>query len=298
MEFIPLLLSFFSLSIVSMDLALAIVLYRKERQRWTAWFVVLLASLLGLSFLFTLDQFSTVFFSGVSRFVLHVIWEVFFIADSSFLLVMICFFTNWIIARPMGFYEKILAYLFGAGYLVGAILKQIYQNPLFERIEIIFALMSISYGVAVMLSSHQQIENKRVRIVTLTISIVSLSSAPLLIASCIWPNVSSLMIPIVALAYFIAFLVFIYMAISKDPVVVESQEKKDMLTMDDVAKFGITGRELEVIRLITQGLTNKEIASYLSISVNTVNNHIANIFSKTNVRSRIDLLNLLQKASW
>lgn len=298
MDFIPLLLSFFSLSIVSMDFALAIVLYRKERQRWTAWFVVLLASLLGLSFLFTLNQFSNLFFSGVVWLVLHIIWEVFFIADSSFLLVMICFFTNWVIARPMGFYEKILAYFFGAGYLASAILNQIYSSVLYQRIEIVFALISIVYSVLVMLFSHQKIENKRVRVVTLTVSIVSLSVMPLLITSCIWTSVSSLMVPIVGLAYFIAFLVFIYMAISKDPVVVENQDKKDMLTMDDVNKFGITSRELEVIRLIKQGLTNKEIASYLSISVNTVNNHIANIFSKTNVRSRIDLLNLLQKASW
>ena len=57
--------------------------------------------------------------------------------------------------------------------------------------------------------------------------------------------------------------------------------------------YGITQREFEFILLIKRGLTNKEIASELSISVNTVNNHIANIFDKTDVRSRIDLLNLL-----
>ncbi|MDD4574717.1 MAG: LuxR C-terminal-related transcriptional regulator [Sphaerochaeta sp.] len=44
-------------------------------------------------------------------------------------------------------------------------------------------------------------------------------------------------------------------------------------------------------------MTNKEIAFELGISANTVNNHVANIFSKTKVRSRIDLLNLL-KQTW
>ena len=62
--------------------------------------------------------------------------------------------------------------------------------------------------------------------------------------------------------------------------------------------YHITEREAEVVKLIKKGLTNKEIASELDISVNTVNNHIANIFAKTEVRSRIDLLNLLQEASW
>ena len=70
------------------------------------------------------------------------------------------------------------------------------------------------------------------------------------------------------------------------------------LTIDEVSSYGITQREFEVILLIKRGLTNKEIASELSISVNTVNNHIANIFDKTDVRSRIDLLNLLQEAKW
>ena len=51
----------------------------------------------------------------------------------------------------------------------------------------------------------------------------------------------------------------------------------------------------ELRELIKQGKTAKEIASDLDISVNTVNNHIANIYSKTEVRSRIDLLNLFQE---
>ena len=64
------------------------------------------------------------------------------------------------------------------------------------------------------------------------------------------------------------------------------------------ARYHITEREFEVVKLIKAGLTNKEIAAELTISVNTVNNHIANIFAKTDVGSRIDLLNLLQEASW
>ena len=53
-----------------------------------------------------------------------------------------------------------------------------------------------------------------------------------------------------------------------------------------------------MIGLVGQGLTNYEIASSLVLSVNTVNNHMANIFSKTGVRSRIDLLNLIHKGIW
>ncbi|MBO4716591.1 MAG: response regulator transcription factor, partial [Spirochaetales bacterium] len=52
------------------------------------------------------------------------------------------------------------------------------------------------------------------------------------------------------------------------------------------------------VQLICEGYTNKEIAQELSISVNTVNNHVANIFSKMGVRSRIDLLKALKEGPW
>ncbi|MBQ2259693.1 MAG: response regulator transcription factor, partial [Spirochaetales bacterium] len=95
------------------------------------------------------------------------------------------------------------------------------------------------------------------------------------------------------------FLVFLCIAL-EIPIVETKEEtfQRKELTIDEVSSYGITQREFEVILLIKRGLTNKEIASELSISVNTVNNHIANIFDKTDVRSRIDLLNLLQEAKW
>ena len=300
MATLPLLLSFFALSIVSMDFALAIVLNIKKRLAWTVWLVVLAASLLGLALLFTLDQYSSLFYTGTARFVLHLVWVVFFIADSSFLVTFICFFGNWLIAHPMTFAEKFFAYILGAVFLSSSILDQIFSSLLWNRISYIVAAVSIFNNVAVMLLCYQKIGNPRVKIVALCLSIVSFAMCPMMIAANIWQNVTALSIPILGLAYFIVFLVFLFVAM-KSPADERSgsEERKERpLTLEDVSKYGITSRELEVIKLIKQGLTNKEIASYLSISVNTVNNHIANIFSKTDVRSRIDLLNLLQEASW
>jgi DNA-binding NarL/FixJ family response regulator len=48
----------------------------------------------------------------------------------------------------------------------------------------------------------------------------------------------------------------------------------------------LTQRELEVLQLAAEGLTNKEIAERLVISEKTVKNHIANIFSKLQVNDR------------
>jgi DNA-binding NarL/FixJ family response regulator len=48
----------------------------------------------------------------------------------------------------------------------------------------------------------------------------------------------------------------------------------------------LTPRELEVLKLIAEGLCNKEIAQELVISEKTVKNHINNIFSKLHVNDR------------
>jgi NarL family two-component system response regulator LiaR len=48
----------------------------------------------------------------------------------------------------------------------------------------------------------------------------------------------------------------------------------------------LTPREVEVLKLIAEGLSNKEIAQELTISEKTVKNHINNIFSKLHVYDR------------
>lgn len=55
------------------------------------------------------------------------------------------------------------------------------------------------------------------------------------------------------------------------------------------SNYGLTERELEVVNLVTQGLTNKEIATQLGISEETVKRHLTNIFDKVGMSSRLEL---------
>ncbi len=50
----------------------------------------------------------------------------------------------------------------------------------------------------------------------------------------------------------------------------------------------LTERELEVLRLVAQGLANRDIAKQLFISENTVKNHIRNILEKLHLHSRME----------
>jgi DNA-binding NarL/FixJ family response regulator len=50
----------------------------------------------------------------------------------------------------------------------------------------------------------------------------------------------------------------------------------------------LTSRELEILELLSRGLTNKEIALKTNIAPGTVRNHLANIFKKLHVRCRTE----------
>jgi LuxR family maltose regulon positive regulatory protein len=69
----------------------------------------------------------------------------------------------------------------------------------------------------------------------------------------------------------------------------------------DILVEPLSERELEVLQLISQGLTNQQIAQYMVLSLHTIKSHARNIYSKLGVKNRTEavtrarLLNLLNQ---
>jgi two-component system, NarL family, nitrate/nitrite response regulator NarL len=59
--------------------------------------------------------------------------------------------------------------------------------------------------------------------------------------------------------------------------------------VDGNGKLMLTARESEVTQLVTEGLSNREIAAKLGLSEHTIKNYIFRIFDKTGVSSRVGL---------
>ncbi|HIV99493.1 MAG TPA: LuxR C-terminal-related transcriptional regulator [Candidatus Ornithospirochaeta avicola] len=295
MASIAVVICIFATSIISMDLALAICWGRRANFSWSRYLIVFMATIMGAVFSYTFLQLTTIAFTGFSRTVVSLVFAFLAVLDAAFLIVFTPILINWIIARPMNLSEKILFSILSVFFVAMSVLGLFLDMHLRALLHIVFLILII-YTAALMIVSRRKIEERSVRNVTLTIMVVSLSMLPLLILSFIFTDLSSIFISLIALFYFVMIMVFLFIAIENQRK--EGGSREEGMSSRMIEEYHITGREVEIINLIKKGLTNKEIASELSISVNTVNNHIANIFSKTDVRCRIDLLNLLKEASW
>jgi NarL family two-component system response regulator LiaR len=73
----------------------------------------------------------------------------------------------------------------------------------------------------------------------------------------------------------------------------------DVLTSHANGDYGgLTERELEILRLVGQGLTNKDIGQRLYISDRTVQAHLSSIFSKLEVSSRTEAVMQAVRKGW
>ncbi len=59
-------------------------------------------------------------------------------------------------------------------------------------------------------------------------------------------------------------------------------------------QYGLSDREIEVVALISEGLSNKEIGMKLFISAHTVKDHVKNIMRKMGAASRSEIIHLLK----
>ena len=74
-----------------------------------------------------------------------------------------------------------------------------------------------------------------------------------------------------------------------------SSLKSQIGDSDGAREASLSRREIEILKLIAEGHINKEISNLLCISIHTVRNHIANIFSKIECNTRTGAINEAHK---
>jgi DNA-binding CsgD family transcriptional regulator len=69
------------------------------------------------------------------------------------------------------------------------------------------------------------------------------------------------------------------------------------LNHDELNKLGLSSRELEVLQLMAEGLSNQEIAGRLFVSLNTIKTHSSNLFIKMDVKRRTQAIEKAKRLS-
>ncbi len=284
-----------SFALGCMTLALAIVYNMYSSHQWTKFFIICHASLLGCMMLLALQFITDLFLVGTASVVVGYLIGFVFIANVTFLTVFLPYFTTWVIAHPWRNPYKTFFYILAGVYLSLGIFHAITGNKAFDDLMILLFVFVVGFCLIIVLKNLSSIENKTARATCITIIIVSAAMLPSIVLSLVFPSIKPLMYGVYFLAFSISVMTFLFMEFVR--LAREGALGKKDLALEDLVPYHITEREFVVIQLVSNGLTNKEIAADLGISANTVNNHVANIFSKTKVRSRIDLLNLL-KQTW
>jgi DNA-binding CsgD family transcriptional regulator len=76
-------------------------------------------------------------------------------------------------------------------------------------------------------------------------------------------------------------------------------EAQDLAIEDEPGQSQVlSGREMQVLRLVAQGLTNKETAYRLGLSARTVQYHLNSIFNKTGTSSRSEAVAVAYQRKW
>ena len=288
-----------SIAVSCMALALAIASQILHKTAWGGKYIVFQSCLIGAMVVFLASKLSLFFMPENIYAVFSYIYTITMYICMGFVIVFLPYFLSWVIAKPwrriqiLRFYPLAMVY-FGMG-LTSLILK----NEVFSRwtflVQTLMFLGMYIYCIVTLWVNLKNIEDRSSRGVALSINIVSLSLIPLSVFSFFFRSVADFSYPVYVLAFSIIIMVYNYIRFGLDR---QKQESKPELSFESLSRYKISEREFTVVQLICEGLTNKEIASELNISVNTVNNHVANIFSKMEVRSRIDLLKALKEGPW
>jgi len=97
-------------------------------------------------------------------------------------------------------------------------------------------------------------------------------------------------IAIFSIAFFLIGIFLSRRLFTPKPRVIEKEIVVNHTAVDEkqLEKTGISKRELEILQLIDEGLSNQQIADKLFVSENTVKKHVSNLFLKLDVERRTE----------
>ena len=99
-------------------------------------------------------------------------------------------------------------------------------------------------------------------------------------------------VAVISLAFLVTGIFLSRKLFAPKPKIIEKEiivpEKPFVIDEKQLEKWGLSKRELEILGLINEGLSNQQIAGKLFVSENTIKKHVSNIFFKLDVERRTE----------
>ena len=295
----------------------SVIYYIIERITWLKYYIVFLF-LFG--FLLLIRAIKLLSFLAIPLFLSNSIFNILYYFTLSVSMSLILYFIPAFLYRFLNLKwkvkENVLYLILSVIFFVLSILGIILNFNFYIVANIIFYLL-ILYLLILGFINYKNIKDKMMKLIVKIL--ITISIYPIMVYQLITINKNSLdigSIDITLVLFYIwwnlvmlGFLLWYFINIikNKNMFVNESlnNNSNDLKNIEnennEIKKelkeeiINLTKREKQILSYLLSGKTNKEVALILDISLNTVNNHVANIYDKSGVKNRVELVNKFSK---
>ncbi|TXJ49739.1 helix-turn-helix domain-containing protein [Brachyspira aalborgi] len=295
------------------------IYYIIERINWLKYYIVFLF-LFG--FLLLIRAIKLLSFLAIPLFLSNSIFNILYYFTLSVSMSLISYFIPAFLYRFLNLKwkvkENVLYLILSVIFFVLSILGIILNFNFYIIANIIFYLL-ILYLLILGFINYKNIKDKMMKLIVKILGLITISIYPIMVYQLITINKNSLdigSIDITLVLFYIwwnlvmlGFLLWYFINIVKNKNMFvneslnnNSNDLKNIENENNAIKkelkeeiINLTKREKQILSYLLSGKTNKEVALILDISLNTVNNHVANIYDKSGVKNRVELVNKFSK---
>ena len=297
----------------------SVIYYIIERITWLKYYIVFLF-LFG--FLLLIRAIKLLSFLAIPLFLSNSIFNILYYFTLSVSMSLILYFIPAFLYRFLNLKwkvkENVLYLILSVILFVLSILGIILNFNFYIVANIIFYLL-ILYLLILGFINYKNIKDKMMKLIVKILGLITISIYPIMVYQLITINKNSLdigSIDITLVLFYIwwnlvmlGFLLWYFINIIKNKNMFvnenlnnNSNDLKNIENENNAIKkelkeeiINLTKREKQILSYLLSGKTNKEVALILDISLNTVNNHVANIYDKSGVKNRVELVNKFSK---
>ena len=297
----------------------SVIYYIIERITWLKYYIVFLF-LFG--FLLLIRAIKLLSFLAIPLFLSNSIFNILYYFTLSVFMSLILYFIPAFLYRFLNLKwkvkENVLYLILSVIFFVLSILGIILNFNFYIIANIIFYLL-ILYLLILGFINYKNIKDKMMKLIVKILGLITISIYPIMVYQLITINKNSLdigSIDITLVLFYIwwnlvmlGFLLWYFINIIKNKNMFvneslnnNSNDSKNIENENNEIKkelkeeiINLTKREKQILSYLLSGKTNKEVALILDISLNTVNNHVANIYDKSGVKNRVELVNKFSK---